>query len=212
MEIVNPTHFRAKKIGGSYQADGTVIASFQTLDDKPRYVFEFDAPRGCLHIFGPEQLVIEKTGCVIMNLDAISRQVLFEAYAETFGPLDPNLTANDIEFHICELIKDAGPARVNEPCPDPLVPYLRQYVHNDRSPGFVFGYEKVGTDREFARLGARVKELEARLSHDLHAAIMRLPCEVPEHLRGTPNGEHFKQGHRDGRHAAAALVSEWEGQ
>ena len=71
MEIAKPTHFRAKKIGGSYQAAGTVIASFRTLDDKPRHVFEFDAPRGLLHIFGPEQLAIEETGCV--ELEDVAR-------------------------------------------------------------------------------------------------------------------------------------------
>lgn len=47
---------RARKVGGSYQADGTVVAVFGTLSGKLRYVFEFDTPKGLLHIFGPEQL------------------------------------------------------------------------------------------------------------------------------------------------------------
>ena len=48
---------RARKVGGSYQADGTVIAEFTTLDGLPRVVFEFDEPRGMLHIFSPDQIV-----------------------------------------------------------------------------------------------------------------------------------------------------------
>jgi hypothetical protein len=47
---------RARKVGGSYQANGTVVATFQTLGGKTRHVFEFDEPAGMLHIFGPEQV------------------------------------------------------------------------------------------------------------------------------------------------------------
>lgn len=49
--------YRAAKVGGSYQAEGTVVAEFKTLAGLPRCVFEFDTPRGMLHIFSPEQLV-----------------------------------------------------------------------------------------------------------------------------------------------------------
>jgi hypothetical protein len=48
---------RAQKVGGSYQATGTIVSSFQTLNGFQRYVFEFDTPAGMLHIFGPEQVV-----------------------------------------------------------------------------------------------------------------------------------------------------------
>lgn len=48
---------RAQKVGGSYQATGTVVSAFTTLQGFQRYVFEFDAPAGMLHIFGPEQVV-----------------------------------------------------------------------------------------------------------------------------------------------------------
>ena len=47
---------RANKVGGSYQATGTIVASFRTLAGAERYVFEFDNPPGMLHIFGPSQL------------------------------------------------------------------------------------------------------------------------------------------------------------
>jgi len=45
-----------RKSTGSYQATGTIVAAFTTLDKKERYVFEFDIPRGMLHIFASEQL------------------------------------------------------------------------------------------------------------------------------------------------------------
>ncbi|TXH44394.1 MAG: hypothetical protein E6Q97_32770 [Desulfurellales bacterium] len=47
---------RARKVGGSYQANGTVVAAFKTLLGKQRYVFEFDEFAGMLHIFNHEQL------------------------------------------------------------------------------------------------------------------------------------------------------------
>lgn len=47
---------RARKIRGSYQADGTIVAAFETRSGLQRYVFEFDEPAGLLHIFGPQQL------------------------------------------------------------------------------------------------------------------------------------------------------------
>lgn len=47
---------RANKVGGSYQATGTIVAAFHTLGGLERYVFEFDSPPGMLHIFGPSQL------------------------------------------------------------------------------------------------------------------------------------------------------------
>lgn len=46
----------AYKTGGSYQAKGTIVAAFQTLTLEQRYVFEFDVPKGMLHIFGPGNL------------------------------------------------------------------------------------------------------------------------------------------------------------
>lgn len=48
--------FRAEKVGGSYQATGTVVSTFYTLAGEMRYVFEFDEPKGMLHIFGPSQV------------------------------------------------------------------------------------------------------------------------------------------------------------
>lgn len=47
---------RVEKVGGSYQAVGTIVGAFKTLDNKERYVFEFDNPKGMLHIFSPENL------------------------------------------------------------------------------------------------------------------------------------------------------------
>jgi hypothetical protein len=48
--------YRAEKIGGSYQATGTVVAEFNTTSGAPRVVFEFDLPKGMLHIFSDEQI------------------------------------------------------------------------------------------------------------------------------------------------------------
>ncbi len=47
---------RVRKVGGSYEATGTVVAAFKTLSGKQRYVFEFDEFSGMLHIFNHEQL------------------------------------------------------------------------------------------------------------------------------------------------------------
>lgn len=45
-----------KKVGGNYQADGIIVAAFKTTSGDERYVFEFDNPKGMLHIFTPGQL------------------------------------------------------------------------------------------------------------------------------------------------------------
>lgn len=47
---------RVRKVGGSYEANGTVDAAFKTRSGKQRYVFEFDIPAGMLHIFNHDQL------------------------------------------------------------------------------------------------------------------------------------------------------------
>ena len=47
---------KVRKVGGSYQANGTVLAEFKTRAGQQRYVFEFDAFAGMLHIFNHEQL------------------------------------------------------------------------------------------------------------------------------------------------------------
>lgn len=53
---------RVRKVGGSYEANGTVVASFKTRAGKQRYVFDFDTPAGLLHIFGPAQIeLMEET-------------------------------------------------------------------------------------------------------------------------------------------------------
>ena len=46
----------ARKIGGSYQADGYIISRFTTTAGAERVVFEFNEPKGMLHIFTPEQI------------------------------------------------------------------------------------------------------------------------------------------------------------
>lgn len=47
---------RVRKIGGSYQAIGTIKAAWLADDGTPRYVFRFDIPSGMLHIFNETQL------------------------------------------------------------------------------------------------------------------------------------------------------------
>lgn len=49
---------KVRKIGGGYQANGTIVAAFHTLAGEDRYVFEFTAFPGMLHIFGPSQLTL----------------------------------------------------------------------------------------------------------------------------------------------------------
>lgn len=45
-----------RKVGGSYQATGTIRAAFLTRKGEQRYVFDFDTPAGLLHIFNHDQL------------------------------------------------------------------------------------------------------------------------------------------------------------
>lgn len=47
---------RVKKIKGSYQAVGIIVAVFLALDGSSRYVFQFDDPKGLVHIFGDNNL------------------------------------------------------------------------------------------------------------------------------------------------------------
>jgi len=47
---------RVRKVGGSYQATGTIRAVFITRNSEQRFVFDFDEPPGLLHIFGPAQI------------------------------------------------------------------------------------------------------------------------------------------------------------
>ena len=47
---------RVRKVDGSYQATGHIVAAFRTRANMERYVFEFLNPKGMLHIFGPGQL------------------------------------------------------------------------------------------------------------------------------------------------------------
>ena len=48
---------QVRKVGGSYEADGVIVAAFKTLGGAERYVFEFVNPAGMLHIFGPDNLM-----------------------------------------------------------------------------------------------------------------------------------------------------------
>lgn len=47
---------RVRKVGGSYQAEGTIVGVALTTQNQVRYVFEFDVFPGMLHIFNGEQL------------------------------------------------------------------------------------------------------------------------------------------------------------
>lgn len=47
---------RAIKVGGSYQAEGWIVARFKTRGMQDRVVFEFAEPAGMLHIFDVKQV------------------------------------------------------------------------------------------------------------------------------------------------------------
>lgn len=51
---------RAQKIGGSYQASGWIVTIFETTAGAQRVVFEFDSPKGMLHIFNIDQVQLER--------------------------------------------------------------------------------------------------------------------------------------------------------
>jgi len=52
---------RVRKIGGTYQANGIIVSAFKTTVGDIRYVFEFDTPKGMLHIFNESQIELIKT-------------------------------------------------------------------------------------------------------------------------------------------------------
>lgn len=55
-ELVLDPGDRARKVGGSYEATGTIRSAFKTRNGQQRYVFDFDEPPGLLHIFSHDQL------------------------------------------------------------------------------------------------------------------------------------------------------------
>ena len=50
---------QVKKVGGSFQHTGVVVAEFTTTAGAPRIVLEFDAPvSGMLHVYRPDQVEV----------------------------------------------------------------------------------------------------------------------------------------------------------
>ena len=50
---------RVRKVGGSFQHTGVVVAEFHTTSGELRIVLEFDAPvAGMLHIYRPDQVEV----------------------------------------------------------------------------------------------------------------------------------------------------------
>ena len=50
---------QVKKVGGSFQHTGVVVAEFHTTAGELRIVLEFDAPvDGMLHIYRPDQVEV----------------------------------------------------------------------------------------------------------------------------------------------------------
>lgn len=56
MEMMQPGT-RARKVGGKFEANGTIVAAWIDPDDgKPRYAFRFDFPAGMTHFYTAEQV------------------------------------------------------------------------------------------------------------------------------------------------------------
>ena len=53
----------------------------------------------------------EETKPVVIDLAYESLEYIHKTYAEAFGPMPPDLTANDIDWHIREIIKEAAKVR-----------------------------------------------------------------------------------------------------
>lgn len=51
---------RVRKVGGTYQADGIIVGIAVTTRKELRYVFEFSAFPGMLHIFNEGQLEVRE--------------------------------------------------------------------------------------------------------------------------------------------------------
>ncbi len=63
----------------------------------------------------------EYTPETVIDLHHVAIAGIRDRYIETFGPLDPNLTTNDIDYHICEIIKVA-------PAVDTLIKRVGDYA------------------------------------------------------------------------------------
>jgi len=77
-------HWPASKIGGSYQAAGTIISEFDTKAGEKRVVFEFNTYPGMLHIFTPKQVLGSRTKQLV----------------PCFGT-KPNLTSHQVDEYNC---------------------------------------------------------------------------------------------------------------
>jgi dCMP deaminase len=81
MEHIEPFTlcWSASKVGGSYQANGTILSEFNTKAGDKRVIFEFDHYPGMLHIFTPKQVLGSKTKqlvpCFGTKPDLSSKQV-----------------------------------------------------------------------------------------------------------------------------------------
>lgn len=64
-----------RKVGGSYEATGTIKAAFRADDGTARYVFRFDNPPGLLHIYNEGNIVkIIKIDPIIVGLTKKQQQ------------------------------------------------------------------------------------------------------------------------------------------
>lgn len=64
-----------RKVGGSYQATGTIKAAFLADDGTARYVFRFDDPPGLLHIYNDGNIEkINKIDPIIVGLTKKQQQ------------------------------------------------------------------------------------------------------------------------------------------
>jgi hypothetical protein len=60
----------------------------------------------------PENPCAEVAKSIVIDLAYESLKQIQDTYVETFGPLDPNIMSNDIQYHVIEIIKAADPKKV----------------------------------------------------------------------------------------------------
>lgn len=105
---------RAKKIGGSYQAEGTIVSTFATLAGETRHVFEFDQPTGMLHIFGPGQVEIAAAPQVVA--DERKLPPLPQYFPDIVNiRADEELRAQDYATQYARAALQAAPVQAQEP-------------------------------------------------------------------------------------------------
>ncbi len=97
---------RARKVGGKFEANGTIVAAWVDPDDgKPRYAFRFDFPAGMTRSYTAEQ-VRERRADDPVGMSPLEGSALLDlarqhAPIEAFEPRDERLQSLVLQLLVC---------------------------------------------------------------------------------------------------------------